>query len=77
MYRTPTSQGREYSVYFNIVFHLFLARFKNVLLYAHNWNINAALTGLTNGLSNTTFITGNSKCYLGRQYKPIMHIFYV
>lgn len=50
-YRAQTSQGREYSVCFNIVFHLFLAHFKNVLLYAHNWNIKAALLGLTNGLT--------------------------
>lgn len=48
MYTTKTPQGREYSVYFNIVFHPFLSHFKNYLPHAHNWNIKPALLGLTN-----------------------------
>lgn len=35
------------------------------------------LLGPTNAPSSTTFTTGNSRCYLGTWYKPIMHTFCV
>lgn len=68
--RTTTSQGREYSVYFNIVFHPFFAHFKNVVPHAHNWSITTDLPGLNNGPSNPTLITATASVIEGDHISP-------